>query len=264
VTTAPDMPADENRCIRRWYTTWTTCDCPPCSRQRRHHRKLAEAGLAPRVTSDRAWEAIDRMLGNKWTAAAIATACGIPDRSAKSIVEEVRAGHRRRFGPELARRIVNHGEPTAGFVSATPSTRRLQALARLGHSGPTISEASSLWFSTLAHIRRGDYPLIRPRVASAIADGYRALALTPGTSERTRRAAERAGWPGVGAWDDIDDPDATPYGVGAVHRRTSDVALELQRDHGLTLPAIAARLGIREQSARRAIERARAREEGAA
>jgi hypothetical protein len=267
VTTAPDSPADENRCIRRWYSTWTVCNCITCRRQRRHHRKLAAAGLTSRVPSDQAWEVIDLMLSNDWSFAAIASACGITDRSAYALLDEMRAGHRRVIGAVLAGRIVCHGEPTRGHVSAIPCRRKIQALARLGHSGTDVARAAGLWFTAIAAIRRGETRKVTPATASAVDKAWRLLCMTLGTDERSRRKAEREGWPPPLAWDDIDDlasePEMPNQGRrGPASTYSVEEAVDLLAK-GWTIDEVACRFNVQPDSVARRIRRAERRGEAA-
>jgi hypothetical protein len=202
-------------CVRRWYTTWGSCPCQPCTTSRARYRKHVEAGATSRVTSDEAWVVIERMIDQQWTNAAIATACGIPQRSAYDLTRGHREGHRRVIGAVIAARIVNHGPPTRGFIGTLGATRRLQALTAIGWTGDHITNrlGGAASRMTISGITRGGRGGIRPDIATAIDDVYRALHLTPGPSDFARRRAARHGWAAPAAWDDIDDPHEQPKGV---------------------------------------------------
>jgi hypothetical protein len=202
-------------CVRRWYTTWGTCPCPPCATEKARYRKHREAGLTTRITSGEAWTVLDRMIAQQWTNSAIASACNIPERSAYDLTRGHREGHRRVIGAVIAHRIVNHGRPTRGYVSALGSTRRLQALTAIGWTGDHIAAATDGAASrmTISYITRAERPTVRPEIADAIDDAYRAMHLTPGPSIHARRRAARHGWAPPAAWDAIDDPGDRPKGV---------------------------------------------------
>lgn len=247
-------------CIRRWYAAWTTCKCAPCQRSRRHRRKLVEAGLVTRTSSDAAWEALDRMVASEWSAAAISSACRITPRCAESILTELRAGHRRQIGPVIAGRIVNHGQPVVGYVGAVGIRRKVRALAVMGHSQKAIAEAADLpLWTTVAAIQRGDTQRVSPRVAAAIDQAWRTLTQSVGSSQRTVDRAVKAGWAGVGAWEDIDDPREEPWRMPASPPRKkgrSGEAVQLISD-GMAPEQAAREAGVSMRTVERAIHRAR-------
>ena len=97
-----------------------------------------------------------------------------------------------------------------GYVDATGSRRRLQALAvngwptrnlaaQLGHNHPT----------TVQDIAAGKTPTIRLRTMEAIRDLYEQLWDQSGPSQRTASIAKAKGWLPALAWDDdlIDRPE---------------------------------------------------------
>lgn len=206
----------EAGCIRRRFSTWTSCPCAPCKADRARTRKHSKAGILTRVTSDQAWAVLDEMLARDWTGAAIASACGIPNRTVWLILQESGSGHRRTIGARLAAQIVNHGQPTAGNVGAVGSQRKVRALARLGHPCSAIEEASGLPRATITLITRGQTKRTKPHVAAAIDKAWREMCLSTGTCKRARNRAIAAGWPAPLAWDDIDDPMEAPKGVAGV------------------------------------------------
>ena len=261
------MTAQDVTCIRRWFSTWSTCGCPRCAPVARRHRKLAEAGLATRTPSAQAWAVLDQMRARGWSATAIASATGVPELNVQSVFTELRDGHRRVFGPTIARLIVEHGEPTRGLISAVGSTRRLQALARLGWTNTAIAEAAGLPLMTVSVVRTGRHATIAPRTAARVSEAYRLLSGTPGPSKPTRATAEAAGWAPPLAWDEgaIDDPDAQPEGAREAladglrrnrkgHQLAEDAAF--LADQGEVLETAAARLQTTPRYLERALYRA--------
>ena len=261
------MTSGQVTCIRRWFTTWSTCTCSRCVPDARRRRKLLEAGLVRRTPSDQAWVVFDEMRCRGWSPTAIASATGVPARCVHSIFTELRAGHRRVFGPTIAQLIVSHGQPTRGLISAVGSTRRVRALARLGWTNTAIAEAAGLALMTVSVVRSGNHPTTSPRTASGVDKAYRLLSGTPGPSTATRDAAERAGWAPPLAWDDdtIDDPEATPEGVREATRpgsrrnrktvqRAEDAAV--LAGQGETLDAAAIRLSTTPGALERSLYRA--------
>jgi hypothetical protein len=97
---------------------------------------------------------------------------------------------------------------------ATGTQRRIRALYVLGHSPSTIAAAAGLDTSAVSHIANSRYETTDGRTASAIRHVFQQLALTPGTSTKSRRIATAEGWPPAGAWDDIDDPASRPDWTG--------------------------------------------------
>jgi hypothetical protein len=201
-------------CTRRWFTTWGSCPCPDCTVEWARRRKHHEAGIAHRVSSAEAWAVLERMIDQGWSNSAIATACGIPERSAYDLTRGHRQGHRRRIGPGIAHRIVNHGQPAAGYVSAIGSTRRLRALACLGWRLGDIADTTGVSPSTLSLIQRGKGAVILATHAAAIVDGYTRLQHEKGPSEVTSARAYRNKWAPPAAWDDPDDLTERPKGLG--------------------------------------------------
>lgn len=111
-------------------------------------------------------------------------------------------------------------EPT-GYVDATGTRRRLEALAAIGWSLEQIAEASGFHDTVLRRFRRGAQPRVHIESAERVKAVYDELSMRPAPADtRERRGAvkqvlsraEREGWLPPMAWDDdqIDDPDYTP------------------------------------------------------
>lgn len=202
-------------CIRRPYARWTTCRCEPCRTEMARLAKLARNGRLPRASSEAAWRVIDELLAAGWTGQAIASAAGITPHSIESALTDRRGGHARRFGPTYAAKILNHGQPTRGHIGAAGTTRRLQALARIGWSLDEIHARTGIPVMTLSITRAARNQRVRPALAVKVADVYRDLEMTPGPSMTAARRAASLGWAPPLAWDEgtIDDPNARPVGV---------------------------------------------------
>lgn len=122
-----------------------------------------------------------------------------------------------------ARRVWNLMQGKPGRVPAVGTTRRIQALVRLGYDMVTLGREIGCepmmvkkWADRTA---ADDYVFwdTRERVAAV----YERLAMhlppTETTGQRnavtrSRRRAERKGWPPPLAWDNPDDPDEMPKG----------------------------------------------------
>lgn len=199
-------------CIRRAGATWTTCTCEPCVLRRRRIRKANENGLLPPVPTAEAWAVLDGWIDRGWTAHAIASATGLKPRAVQGVLYDNDAGHRTALTRPTAARIITHRNawPTVGHVGATGTTRRLQALAAMGHGLTEVRTITGLPLMTLSVLRSGSVDGTSPRNHTAVAAAFDRLAMRPGPSTRARLQATREGWAPPLAWDDIDDPQETP------------------------------------------------------
>lgn len=229
-------------CTRRPHSVWTTCRCDDCTRDRNRLSKLARNGAYQRAPSEAAWEVIDRLVGRGWSSLAIATATGMSHAGTQeALTTERRTGHRRTFGPRTTLQILNHGEPTDGSVGIDGTRRRLQGLARQGYDLQRLAAMSGVKFSTLAAARNSPTLHCRVWVDKAVREVTEQIGMKVGPSRQARECAEKHGWPGVLAWDDIDDPATRPKGNarrtsgGKPHKDTSG--------HVITCP----RCGVRRQ-----------------
>lgn len=143
-------------------------------------------------------------------------------------------------------------------VSAVGTARRIRALVRMGYPVSHIARRHGLSSGLLRKLVQRPHSLVRLQTAEQIAGFYRsALRNIPEglSSDRARRWAESQGWPGPGAWDDIDR-DEVPEEEGNM-----GVLLEFIRDYpGLTVSEIRQRirseLGMQGITAERLIKEA--------
>lgn len=124
----------------------------------------------------------------------------------------------KRIRPETEAKILaveatlEHLAPGAK-VPALGTLRRVQALVAIGW---TIAElARRLDIPRLRLDRLDERSHVQAQTARAVDALFRELCMTPGPSNRARRAAERKGWPPPLAWDDIDNPRERGKGVAA-------------------------------------------------
>lgn len=154
------------------------------------------------------------------------------------------------------------------LVPAIGTQRRIKALLALGHSYQTVAA----FFPTgnpshVALIIDRQQERVTRRIHDCACEAFRALSMTPGRSEGTRRRARRRGYKPPLAWDEgsIDLPDAVGHGARirvdvvddvAVQRRmegehvrlTQAEATEVVRRlyaQGLSSPQIATRTGLK-------------------
>lgn len=207
-------------CIRRRHSVWTTCPCEGCTRDRNRLSKLARNGAYRRAPSEAAWEVIDQLVARGWSSLAIATASGMSHAGTQeALTTQARTGHRRTFGPRTTLQILNHGEPTDGSVGIDGTRRRLQGLGRQGYDLQRLAAMSGIKFSTLAAARNSPTKHCRVWVAKAVRELTERIGMEVGPSDLARQCAEKNGWPGLLAWDDIDNPAAMPKGAGKQHPR---------------------------------------------
>jgi hypothetical protein len=251
----PQAASDDSACIRRWYAVISACTCGTCTTDSRRYRKLQHAGAVTRVTSDEAWRILTTLTRDGWSAAAIASAAGLPDEC----VEHVLATPGRRIGATIAAAIADHGQPTRGHVGAIPARRKLQALAALGHPPARVAEAASLGVSTIHAVARATTVRITPRVNTRVDEAYRALSMEPGTHSVVRSRAIARGWAPPLAWDDIDDVGAVPLGLPdpwVVPRGIDIGEVEFLTRTGAVMETAARRLGKTTEALERACHRA--------
>ena len=201
-------------CIRRPTSLTTNCRCTDCRRWSARVAKAYRAGIYPRIPMDKVWAIVDDRIARGWTAAAIGSAAGISYRSVWDHLDhEKRTGKRSPWQHGNARALLNIGEPTIGRIGATGTTRRLQALAVMGHNLRVVAEMTGIPESSLSVIRSGRCARVEVRNASAVAGAYEQLSMTRGKSSPS--FALSRGWVGPLSWDDdtIDDPASRPCGV---------------------------------------------------
>lgn len=144
-----------------------------------------------------------------------------------------------------------------GIVDATGIHRRINALRAIGWTQRAMELRLGMTRGYLSTVLQR--PTIYAETARKIADLYDELSATPGPCGRTRKIAQRKGWPPPLTWDDIDDPDERPD--SGIERPASFMErYEEYRDHiGLTDRQIAERMGIQLNSLQVAISRERRR-----
>jgi hypothetical protein len=254
----------EQPCIRRNGSIWTRCRCPRCTPDQQRARKAYEAGHIPTGTAanthrDHAWHIIARMIDDGWTNNAIADACDISIRTANELRHAHHSGDRRNISHSLYRRIINHRQPSGdSYLPATGTIRRLQALARLGWSGDHLHTHTGIPRMTLSDLTNGKWQRIRIHLADTIDAAYREHEHTPGPSTQARTRAGKKGWAPPAAWDDIDDPNERPKGLGGPkHSATEHVLTEVNHlaDQGLDFETIAEALDRQPAALERFLQR---------
>jgi transcriptional regulator with XRE-family HTH domain/lambda repressor-like predicted transcriptional regulator len=221
--------------------------------------KLARNGRRPERRSDEAWVEVDRLLELGWTPRAIASAAGLSERTIRGALARRTEDGTHTWTTFIAAAILKHAEwPHEGHVPVIGSTRRLRALTAIGWTLDGLAHHSGMPMTTLSVIRAGRTNHIHADTRARIAWLYDALSMRPGTSDVARRIATKQKWASPLAWDDkaIDDPDATPQGVGVDRAPTIERIRDLEQI-GLTRDQIAARLKLRRDTVDRTIARDR-------
>ncbi|GAA2159203.1 MULTISPECIES: hypothetical protein [Glycomyces] len=165
----------------------------------------------------------------------------------------------------------------ATTVNAIGTRRRLQALVAIGWSQNSLAEQLGMLRANFGRMMRSERVMVRTAKAVRALYDERWNQAPPQSTPRERfsvtyalKYAEDKGWVPPMAWDDdtIDDPAATPVGVGpakpgnAVLPDNDD--LQWLLDMGETVPAIAMRFNAEEKSVRTRIHRLNARRRAAA
>lgn len=153
---------------------------------------------------------VQALIALGWTQAAIAQTTGV----GTTIVVSLANNAQRTIRPDHAAAILSiqpGSRPTANYwTNPTGTVRRIRALAAIGWPVYTTAQAIGVDQSGLNAIASGRRNHIPRHVAEAIAALYIQRSRQPGPSDITRARAARNDWHGPLAWDDIDDPDATP------------------------------------------------------
>ncbi|MFE3657231.1 hypothetical protein [Streptomyces sp. NPDC059165] len=211
---------------------------------------------------------IHRLMAHEWTHRQIGTAAGLPRSTVSSL-----AGGQQQTSTRIALAILSvpvgpaPTDPTR--VDATGTIRRIRALAGIGHTLVSLAQRIGMTEDRISSLACGSVDVVTPAESRAVASLYKQLSTTPGPSVRSRNDARRKGWHGPLAWDDIDDPAATPdIDEHADKRgrkaRVDDATVIQLTKQGLTAEQIAWKLGCHTRTVIRARGRARREDLGAA
>lgn len=190
--------------------TYRECRHPDCDAYRARYRKRwqldRERGIARTVDPRRAALHVAALLGAGWTHRAIAGAAGV----APQTVTRLTRGEAKSIGREAEAKILGvqvdqipstpSHQTTEPFVSRVGSVRRVQALMFMGYSGRDLRAHGINSCNVLNQQGRWVTRSTHDRVAAV----YRELSHVPGPTPRSRREAERRGYVGPAAWEDID------------------------------------------------------------
>lgn len=123
--------------------------------------------------------------------------------------------------------------PDVGLVPLIGARRRVHAMLRLGWNHAAMRPLCG----DTTHIARASYATLSARRWRMVDAFYQAHCMTPGPSHTTANRARCSGFIPPLAWDDIDDPDATPVGDQAPRQRDGIDPVTVDRilngDYGL-------------------------------
>ena len=218
-------------------------------RRMKRYRYERLQGVQHRVPSDALREHVAYLQSLGMTRTAIARAAGYLDCSTLNTYLKRPLVHRKTEARILA---VTPDAPALTArphrILATGSRRRLQALSAIGWTLPDLAARTTVAFATLRGIRDGRHVTVLSPIAATITSLFESLAMTPGPSSVSRRAALRNGWAPPLAWDDesIDDPTVGPLGL-APDAHPATIAFALGHPAG----EVAAVLGVSESTVRK-------------
>lgn len=232
------------------------CRCDACSdanyRYMSRLRLEYEHGHTRRVNSAPVADHVRTLLTAGWNQRQIADAA----RCAQRIIGSLATDSQPTTHGDIAARILaikpHPVPPPAQYADATGTTRRVRALVAIGYPVSHLATAIGIWPANLSRIARGDLAQVTVGTANATARVYRELSRRPGPSQRTRIRAQREGWHGPLAWEDIDNPDEQPdtADVPDAELKRDELAarrraeIELLHTACLTDDEIAARVGV--------------------
>ncbi|MCX4863499.1 MULTISPECIES: hypothetical protein [unclassified Streptomyces] len=166
-------------------------------------------GQHRRIASTQTIAHVERLIANGWNQTQIASAAGLGERTVGQLLQGRAYVY---VGTARSILAIHVGPPpyTPRNVDATGSRRRIQALVAIGWPLNQLAPRVGLNVFALGHIANGDLQQVRSTTAALITRHYRQLSRTPGENVRARKMAQKRGWHGPLAWDDIDDPKAQP------------------------------------------------------
>ena len=224
-------------------------------------RAIAYGRYEPRTHTDptAARTKILELRGAGLSSRTIAASTGV----ASAIIELLEYGRKKWIYPATERRILavsfNLDRIPAGRnVDASGTRRRIEALMLAGWSQGHIARALGVSRQRVSTYRAGAH--VEAATARTIRDLFEQWWDKPGPEIRATNKAIREGFAPAAAWDDIDDPSATPD-LGAetprphggqgrpVAELVEDILWLLRHDGPLTAAQLAERFGYADKSA---------------
>ena len=189
------------------------CRCDECvTHQRRYDkgRRLSTArGHKRLIPPDTARAHVDMLVAHGVSRRSIAQAMGYKDHTSLNTIlnrDTIRASTQAKI-LAIKPDTIQTGR---GWIDATGSTRRMQALAYMGWKLKDIAELTCMNMDTASNVRNGKIKNVTERVHRSIRLVYEEYGMSNGGDIRSTLKAQRSGWRSPLAWDDIDDPKEKP------------------------------------------------------
>ena len=232
------------------------CRCDACKAEVNRRKKYARAGAAGMVSTIPVRAHIDRLLARGYTLPGVGTKAGLTTGHVRYLYHTAKRCHR-----DVAAAILAVEVP-AGDVDATPTVRRIHALAAAGWSYQAQSVELGLGRAAVSHWAVAER--VSVHTAQRIADLYERLwdqtPTGPGATY-ARNRARREGFVPAAAWDDgygphgIDNPAATPHPWQRARKTVHwEDVLELA-ELGVHISEMSDRLGITPKSIEQTLAR---------
>lgn len=204
--------------------------CEPCRLARRRYQKRLEGDIANgrrrRVDPAVARRHVERLLAAGFTVKEVKDRAGVSPRTVYNLLNgrtgSVTAGTMRRLLSVPQPTPDERHVPERGYMPRFGAERRIRALVAIGHTLTELSRRTGFTRSNLCGLAHGGYRdrpnvMLQATTWRRIAAVYDELHMTPGTgryAKTARTIARRNGWAPPMSWDDIDDPDEVPKGLG--------------------------------------------------
>lgn len=200
--------------------TCMASDCSTCYARewaRRRYRLRAYGQWSPWGDIDAVRAHLEFLRTHRIGVKTVASAAGV----GSSTVCDLRSGRRTKVTKDVAERILAVGPDATLRINPLGTARRMQALNALGYSSHDLARRLSTPQATAWQLLRGG-TWVSPEMAQRVDSLYRALCMTPGPSQESRRRAIINGYAPPLAWTDIDNPDEVPHTAREATHRTAD------------------------------------------
>jgi hypothetical protein len=193
------------------------CHCRPCTRKAVQADQLRILdrlqGRPRRVASAPVIAHLGALRGQGMSWEEIGRAARTSASTPREIVLEQRAEVHRSTAEKLLAVPLSHRPSEVGMVPSLGAMRRVRALYVIGCSRSEIANRASVSEYTISLLASGRWSTIRVQHDQAIRHAYRQMWMQPGNSAKNRIRARREGWVSPLAWDDIDNPEASPVAM---------------------------------------------------
>ena len=246
-------------CTRQPGTVWPACKCPDCRAIMARLAKRHRSGIKPLDQRDAAWARLEQWHAAGYTPGLVSTMTGVGTRGLAGLWTAIDRGERVRILHRTAAAILAADDPThgRGMMTALGARRRLQALAAMGWSIEAIRERYDV-SDAISKVRNGRVARTHPQIVAVAKRAFDDLWDQPGPSRAAKMRAGKLGWAPPLAWDNIDDPDEQPHGIGtdSGHLSVDDIDWFLDLEPTATAARVAERFGLRSDAVQQCARRA--------